>query len=98
MSFNLNGKRREKRLPIRFPASICWLDDSGQEITAETFTINVSDSGLGLMTKQSPSVGSRVKVTLDVEGLLGTSIAEVKWTKSTAGGFRVGVSFKLVKA
>jgi hypothetical protein len=98
MSFNFRDQHKEKRTSIKFPSSICWLNDSGQEITDETITINISDSGLGLMTKQRPSVGKRVKVTLDVEGLSGTSVAEVKWTKYIAEGFRIGVSFKLVEA
>jgi hypothetical protein len=98
MAFNFRDQRKEKRTSIRFSSKLCWLDDSGQEITDETFTINISDSGSGMMTKQRPAIGSRVKVTLDVEGLLGTSIARVIWTEYTAEGFRIGVSFKLKEA
>ena len=97
MSFNLGDQRRERRVPVRFLASICWLDHSGQEITDETFTVDISDSGVSLMTKQRPSIGSRIKVTLNMGGLSGSSTAEVKWTKITAGGFRIGVCFKLAE-
>jgi hypothetical protein len=94
MSFQIDDRRKERRISITFPARLCWLDHSGQEISDETFTFNISDSGVGLTTKLRPSVGKRVKVTLDVGGLLGSSSAEIKWTESRAEGFRIGVSFK----
>ncbi len=97
MSFNIEEKRKENRINIRFPASLYWIDHNGREVTNETFTVNISDSGVSLMTKQRLSVGKKVKVTLDVSGLFGSSTAEVKWMRSTAEGFRIGVSFKITE-
>jgi hypothetical protein len=94
MSTNIEEQRKEKRIHINFPASLYWLDHSGREITDEAFTTTLSNSGASLVTNYRPPVGKRVKVTLDMGGLFGSSIAEVKWTESTAEGFRIGVSFK----
>jgi hypothetical protein len=94
MSTNIEEQRKEKRIRIKFPASLYWLDQSGREITDEAFTTTISNSGASLMTKYRPPVGKRVKVTLDMGGLSGSSLAEVKWTERTAEGFKIGVSFQ----
>jgi hypothetical protein len=98
MSFNIGDQRKEKRIQVKFPASISWLDHSGQEINDETFTLDVSNSGMSLITRQRPAVGNKVTITLDTGGILGSSIAEVKWTRRTVEGFRIGLSFKLAEA
>lgn len=94
MSTNIEEQRKEKRIHIKFPASLYWLDQSGREITDEAFTTTISNSGASLMTKNRPPVGKRVKITLEMGGLSGSSLAEVRWTERTTEGFRIGVSFK----
>jgi hypothetical protein len=94
MDFSTEEQRKERRVTIQFPAQVCWLDHQGMEITDEGFTLNVSGSGISLQTNQRVSEGKRVKVTLDIDGLTGSSFAEVKWLERAYPGYRMGVSFK----
>jgi hypothetical protein len=97
MDFTSEEQRKEKRVTIQFPAQVCWLDHLGREITDQAFTLNVSGSGISLQTNQRVSEGKRVKVTLDIDGLTGSSFAEVKWLERAYPGYRIGVSFKRMK-
>jgi hypothetical protein len=93
MSIYTDERRKENRICIQFPATLCWREDSGEEITQKAFTLTVSNSGLSLMTKRAPAIGKRIKVTLDVEGLLGSSLAEVKWLQETIEWNTFGLRF-----
>jgi hypothetical protein len=94
MSSTNKERRKETRVNVQFAAWVIWMNDSGGEITEGVFTLNVSDSGVGLKMRRNLSEGKRVKITINTGGLSGSSFAEVRWTQKTVGGYRMGVSFK----
>ena len=94
MSIDFADRRKENRIKIQFPAYLCWQNKNGQEVTEEAHTVTVSNSGASLMTKVRPVTGNLIKVTLNIEGLFGSSFAVVKWAQASSDGFRIGVLFK----
>jgi hypothetical protein len=94
MPFGFEERRKEPRVNIHFPALLHWCNEKGKELTEETYTTSISNSGASLATRQRPAVGKRIQVMLDIEGQRGSSAAEVKWVAIAAEGFEVGVSFK----
>jgi hypothetical protein len=95
MSIHTNERRKENRVRITFPAQLSWNDESELEIIEEAFTVTVSNSGASLLTKLAPTVGKIIRVSLNIEGLFGSSFAEVRWAEASMDGFRIGVLFKL---
>jgi hypothetical protein len=93
MNFPNKEQRKENRVDIQFPAWISWTDNAGREIVEEAFTMNVSECGVSLQTRQRVPVGLRVKVTLRTAGLYGSSYAEIKWVEDVIEGYRMGVNF-----
>lgn len=93
MSFNAAERRKERRVRLRIPALLRWLDGEGIEITEEMFTTSISDSGAGFETLRMPPVGGNIKVIFNPHSLRGSSSATVKWAVERAHGFEIGVSF-----
>jgi hypothetical protein len=94
MPFNLEENRKEPRILIKFAATLQWLDHAGKEISDDTFTDNISNSGAGFITGHQPHVGARINVNFDIEGKFGSSVGEVRWSETAGDRFRIGVSFK----
>jgi hypothetical protein len=88
-------RRKERRLNVSFGATVQWTDKAGNEVVESTHTFSISDSGAGVVTTQSPPVGQKAKVTIDVGGPSGSSMGEIRWAHAREHGFLVGVSFRV---
>ena len=94
MSTGNEERRKESRVNVRFLAIVSWIGVDGQEITENASTFSISGGGAGLMTGQLIPVGKKVRVTLDVGGLVGSSWAEAKWAMADEDRFKIGISFR----
>jgi hypothetical protein len=86
-------RRRARRLSVRFGATVCWTDSTGQQVIENTHTFSLSDTGAGLATMVQPPVGEKAKVTLDVGGPSGSCMCEIRWARPSEHGFLVGLLF-----
>lgn len=94
MAFNLEDQRREPRVPIRFTAILNWRDEDGREITDNTHTVNISNSGASFITRHCLQVGAKIHVNFDIEGQFGSAAGEVRWAEMDEEGYQIGVSFR----
>jgi hypothetical protein len=94
MPFGLEENRKEPRILIKFTAILHWRDSAGKEISDDTFTDNISNSGASFITGYQPDVGAVINVNFDIEGKFGSSVGEVRWSETAGDRFRIGVSFK----
>jgi hypothetical protein len=94
MFSNAAERRRERRIMLRLPAILRWVDEDKREITEETFTASISNNGASFeISNKPPRAGESIEVTLDVYNQRGSSSAVVRWVEKSGYGFGLGVCF-----